>query len=147
MESEDALQVDEARRVGGGMEIAPPCGPAPARRITVARIAAACRAFAIEDEIDGQSIRLSFEAHESGGSISTVHDPPASHREGRASGNIGRRSDAKAEPNASAKGGFDQGLWIGVRLGAPKEAVGEAGGDAVWLDHGGASQAKGERQA
>ncbi len=59
----------------------------------------------------------------------------------------GGRPDREAEPNASAKGGFDQRLWIGVRIGAAKEAVGEAGGDAVWLDHGGASQAKGERQA
>src|SRR5271165_1031158 len=89
--SENALQIDEARRVGGGIEIAPPCGPAPARRITVARIAAACRALAIEDEIDGQAIRLSFEAHGSGGSISPVHDAPPSRREGRASGNLGRR--------------------------------------------------------
>ena len=56
-------------------------------------------------------------------------------------------SNGEAKPNASAKGGFDQRLWIGVRIGAAKEAVGEAGGDAVWLDHGGASQAKGERQA
>jgi len=59
----------------------------------------------------------------------------------------GGGSDGEAESNALAKGGFDQGLWIGVRIGAAKEAVGEAGGDAVWLDHGGASQVKGERQA
>ncbi len=49
--------------MGGGIEIAPPCGPAPARRIAVARIPAACRAFAIEDEIDGKAIRLSFQEH------------------------------------------------------------------------------------
>src|SRR5208337_2158091 len=54
----------------------------------------------------------------------------------------GGGSDGEAESNASAKGCFDQRLRIGVRLGAAKEAVGEAGGDAVWLDHGGASQAK-----
>ena len=56
-------------------------------------------------------------------------------------------SDGEAEPNASAKGGFDQRLWIGVQIGAPKEAVGEAGGDAVWLDHGERFPSKGERQA
>src|SRR5208282_4654052 len=39
--------------------------------------------LAIEDEIDGQAIRLSFEAHGSGGSISAVHDAPHSRREGR----------------------------------------------------------------
>jgi hypothetical protein len=59
----------------------------------------------------------------------------------------GGGSDGEAESNASAKGGFDQRLWIGVRIDAGKEAVGEAGGDAVWLDRGDASQAKGERQA
>jgi hypothetical protein len=59
----------------------------------------------------------------------------------------GGGSDGEAESNAWAKGAFDQRLWIGVRTGAAKEAVGEAGGDAVWLDHGGASRAKGERQA
>src|SRR5271157_5756006 len=89
--SENALQIDEARRMGGGIEIAPPCGPAPARRITVPRIAAACCALAIEDEIDGQAIRLSFEAHGSAGSISAVHIASPSRREGSASGNLGRR--------------------------------------------------------
>jgi hypothetical protein len=59
----------------------------------------------------------------------------------------GGGSDGEAESNASAKGDFDQALWIGVRLGAPKEAVGEAGGDAVWLDHGERFPSKGERQA
>jgi len=147
VESEDALQVDDARRMGGGIEIAPPCGPAPARRITVPRIAAACCALAIEDEIDGQAIRLSFEAHGSAGSISAVHIASPSRREGSASGNSGGGSDGDAESNASAKGGFDQALWIGVRLGAPKEAVGEPGGDAVWLDHGERFPSKGERQA
>jgi hypothetical protein len=109
-------------------------------------IAAACCALAIEAEIDGQAISLSFEAHGSGGSISTVHDAPPSRREGRGSGNLGGGSDG-AGSNASAKGGLDQRLWMGGRIGAAEEAVGEAGGDAVWLDQGGASQAKGERQA
>jgi hypothetical protein len=59
----------------------------------------------------------------------------------------GGGSDGEAESNASAKGGFDQALWTGVQLGAPKEAVGEAGGDAVWLDHGERFPSKGERQA
>jgi hypothetical protein len=36
--------------MGGGVEIAAPCGSAPARRITVARIATSCRVLAIEDE-------------------------------------------------------------------------------------------------
>jgi hypothetical protein len=44
--------------MGGGVEIGQPCG-APARRITVARIATACRVLGIEDEFDGKSIRLS----------------------------------------------------------------------------------------
>jgi hypothetical protein len=38
-----ALQVHEARRMRGGIEIAPPCGLVPARRVTVARIMAAGR--------------------------------------------------------------------------------------------------------
>ena len=84
----DALQVHEARRMGGGIEITPPCGPAPARRVTGARIPAAGRALAIEDEIDGKAIRLSFQEHGSGGSISMAHDAPPSRREGRVSGNL-----------------------------------------------------------
>jgi len=59
----------------------------------------------------------------------------------------GGGSDGEAGSSASAEGGFDQRLWIGVRLGAAKEAVGEAGGDAVWLDHGERFPSKGERQA
>jgi hypothetical protein len=54
-----ARGLDEAWRMGGGVEIGPPCGSAPSRQITVARIATACRVLAIEDEFDGKSIRLS----------------------------------------------------------------------------------------
>ena len=57
----------------------------------------------------------------------------------------GGGSDGEAETNASAKGGLDQGFRVGGGLGAPKEAVGEAGGDAVWLDHGGDFPSKDER--
>ena len=46
--------------MGRGIEIAPPCGLAPAGRIAFARISAAGRAFAIENEIDGEAIRLSL---------------------------------------------------------------------------------------
>jgi len=59
----------------------------------------------------------------------------------------GGGSDGEVESNAPAKGGFNQRLWIGVWIGAARDAVFEAGGDAVWMDHGGASEAKGERQA
>src|SRR5208283_4769608 len=97
---ENALQIHEARRMDGGVEIAPPCGLVPARRVTVARVAAARRALAIEDEIDGKAIRLGFQEHGSGGSISMAHDAPPSRREGRGSGNLWRRlgSRGRAEP-------------------------------------------------
>ena len=86
---ENALQVDEARRMGGGIEIAPPCGPcSSASDHRHAGIAAACRALAIEDEINGKAIRLSLQEHGSGGSISMAHDAPHSRREGRVSGNL-----------------------------------------------------------
>src|SRR5271166_816301 len=75
---ENALQVHEARRMGGGIEITPPCGLVPARRVTVARITAACCAFAIEDEIDGKAIRFRPQDHGSGGSISMAHHAPPS---------------------------------------------------------------------
>ena len=45
-----------------GVEIAPPCGLAPAGWIAVARIATAGRALAIENEIDGEAIRPSLHA-------------------------------------------------------------------------------------
>ena len=47
----EALQVHELGGVGGGVEVAPPCGLAPSRRVAVAWVSAACGAFAFEDEV------------------------------------------------------------------------------------------------
>ena len=64
--------------MGGRIEIAPPFGPAPACRVTVARIPAACGTLAIEDEFDGKAIRLRLPEHGSAGSM-TPREYPRSH--------------------------------------------------------------------
>ena len=56
LSSEDALQVDEAWSVGGGVEIAAPGALAPLFWIAIARIAAAGGAFAFEDEVDSAKV-------------------------------------------------------------------------------------------
>jgi hypothetical protein len=115
---ENALEVDEAWRMGGGVEIAPTCGSAPARRITVARIATACRALAIEDEFDGKSIRLRLQEHGSAGSISLAHDAPPFRRDGRGSGNLWRLpgSRGRAERLGERRPlSAHSGWWRGLR--------------------------------
>jgi hypothetical protein len=108
------------------MEIASPCDRAPARRDTYAGIAAACCALAIEEEIEGQAIRRSFEAHGSGELTSTVHNAPPSREAGRV-GQPGSGSDGEAESNASAKRRFRSEALDWHPIGAAQEAIGETG--------------------
>ena len=74
--SEDPLQVYEARCVGCRVEVAAPGGLAPSFWIALARIGAACRAFAFGDEVDPAKFARGVKAGARGVVVSSAHDAP-----------------------------------------------------------------------
>jgi hypothetical protein len=123
--SEDALQVYEARCVSGGVEVAAPRALAPSFGIAVARVSAAGRTFAFEDEVDPAKVGRGVKAGVWRVVVNWVHDaPPLSARFGGWAS--GPRSDGSTELIPAPKRFLDEVGDAGGRGSALEEMFGDA---------------------